>query len=226
MTDATLLDRRELLKKIAIAGLVNSCGMPGVIQQAFAANLPDIKQGMISTSGVVTVDGQKASKGFVVLPGQTVTTEKGAEAIYVIGSNAFLQRESSVVHFGTEALTEFMRILTGSVLSVFGSGRKNIQVPQATIGIRGTACHIGVEAKRTYFCLCYGEVEIVLHTPIEKSMKMASQHHDTPIYINPSQGEESFQSAKMLYHTDEELKLLEALVGRLPRFSNVRTPGN
>lgn len=216
MTDTASLYRRELLKKIAAAGLVHSCGMLGVVQQALAANLLDIKQGMISTSGEVTVNGHRANKGIAVEPGQTVKTGKGAEAIYVIGTNAFLQRESSEVHFGTDALTEFMRVITGRVLSVFGSGRKNLLVPNATIGIRGTACHIGVEPEKTYFCLCYGEVEIVLHTPGKEPLQLKSQHHDMPIYI-PSHGYDT-QPAKMLDHRDDELKLLEALVGRLPPF--------
>ena len=217
MTDTTSLYRRELLKRMAAAGLVQSCGMLGVAQQALAANMPDIKQGIISTSGEVTVNGHRSRKGMAVGPGQAVKTGKGAEAIYVIGSNAFLQRESSVVHFGTDELTEFMRVVTGRVLSVFGSGRKSLQVPNATIGIRGTACHIGVEPERTYFCLCYGEVEVMLHPPGEKPTQLKSLHHDEPIYI-PSHGEENIQPAKMLDHHDEELKLLEALVGRLPPF--------
>jgi hypothetical protein len=216
MTDMASLYRRELLKKIAAAGLVHSCGMLGVIQQALAENLLDIKQGMISTSGEVTVNGYSAHQGIAVEPGHTVKTGKGAEAIYVIGTNAFLQRESSEVHFGTDALTEFLHVVTGRVLSVFGSGRKSLRVPNATIGIRGTACHIGVEPDKTYFCLCYGEVEVMLHTPGKEPIQLKSQHHDMPIYI-PSQGDR-IQPAKMLDHHDDELKLLEALVGRLPPF--------
>jgi hypothetical protein len=216
MTDTASLCRRELLKKIAATGLVHSCGMLGIVQQALAANLLDIKQGMISTSGKVTVDGYLAHKGLAVEPGQTVKTGKGAEAIYVIGTNAFLQRESSKVHFGTDALTEFMRVVTGRVLSVFGSGRKSLRVPNATIGIRGTACHIGVEPERTYLCLCYGEVEVMLNTPGKEPIQLKSRHHDMPIYI-PSRGE-NIQPTKMLDHNDDELKLLEALVGRRPPF--------
>lgn len=217
MTDATSPYRRELLKTLAVSGLAHSCGMLGIVQQALAADLLDVRQGMISTSGEVTVNGNRARKGSAVEPGHTVKTEKGAEAIYVVGSNAFLQRESSVVHFGTDALAEFMRVVTGRVLSVFGSGRKSIQVPNATLGIRGTACHIGVESERTYFCLCYGEVEVMLHTPGAKPMDIKSLHHDEPIYI-PAHKNENIQPAKMLDHTDDELKLLEALVGRIPPF--------
>jgi hypothetical protein len=46
---------------------------------------------------------------------------------------------------------------------------------------------------------------------------MKSVHHDQPVYI-PSRADQEIQPAKMLDHTDDELKLLEALVGRLPLF--------
>lgn len=214
---ATSLRRRELLKKLAAAGVAHSCGMLGLMQQAIAENLLDIKQGMISTSGEVFVNGRRSGKGLVIEPGQTVETGKGASAIYVIGANAFMQRGSSVVHFGTDPIAEFMRVVTGSILSVFGSGRKNINVPNATIGIRGTAFHIGVEQERTYFCLCYGEVEILLHSQNKAPLELRSSYHDRAIYI-PSGGEQNIQPAKMIDHNDDELKLLEALVGRLPPF--------
>ncbi len=220
MNDTTSLYRRELLKKLAVAGLAHSCGMLGVVQQSLAANLLDIKQGMISVKGEVIVDGKRVRKGSLVKPGQAIKTGKGAEAIYVIGNNAFLQRESSKVHLGTDALTEFMRVVSGRILSVFGSGNKRIRVANATIGIRGTAFHIGVEPERTYFCLCYGEVEVTLPTSGKAPIQMKSAHHDQPVYI-PSHGKESTLPAEMLDHHDDELKLLEALVGRLPPFIKI-----
>lgn len=217
MTETTSLYRRELLKKMAAAGLLHSCGMLGLVQQALAANSLDLKQGMISVTGAVSVNGPRAYKGSAVKPGQTVTTAKGAEAIYVIGSNAFLQRESSVVHFGTETLTDFMRVVSGHILSVFGTGSKNLRTAHATIGIRGTACHIVAKSDRTYFCLCYGAAEITLPTQLKDPIQMKSAHHDQPVYIT-SNGEKSIQPAEMIDHHDDELKLLEALVGRLPPF--------
>jgi hypothetical protein len=217
MNDSTSLYRRELLKNLAVAGLAHSCWVLGIVQQTLAANLLDIKQGMISITGEVFVDGKLAHKGSLVKPGQAVKTGKGAEAIYVIGPNAFLQKESSTVHIGTDALAEFMRVVSGRILSVFGSGNKRIRVANATIGIRGTAFHIGVEPERTYFCLCYGEVDITLPTSGKAPIQMKSVHHDQPIYI-PLHGKENTLPAEMLDHHDDELKLLEALVGRLPPF--------
>ncbi|MDD2914535.1 MAG: hypothetical protein PHP70_04380 [Gallionella sp.] len=217
MTETTSLERRELLKKIAAAGLLHSCGMLGLVQQALAANSFDLKQGMISVTGGVSVNGHRAYKGNTVKPGQTVTTAKGAEAIYVIGSNAFLQRESSTVSFGTETFTDFMRVVSGHILSVFGTGDKSLKTAHATIGIRGTACHIVAESDRTYLCLCYGEAEITLPTQLKDPIRMKSAHHDQPVYIT-SGGTGSIQPAMMQDHHDDELKLLEALAGRLPPF--------
>jgi len=217
MADTISLYRRELLSKIAVVGLMHSCGMLGIVQQALAENTLDIGQGIISASGKVTVNGHPLRKGSIVKPGQTVTTGENAEAIYVIGTNAFLQREATEVHFGANSIREFMRVLNGRILSVFGKGNKRILVPNATLGIRGTACHLGVEANRTYLCLCYGEVDITLPTSGKEPVLLKSSHHDNAIYI-PSNKNASIQPATMLDHADSELKLLEVLVGRLPTF--------
>ena len=218
MTENISLYRRELLKKIAAAGLVQSCGMMGIIQQALAADMLNTGQGIISAKGEISVNGKRSRKGSAIGPGQTVRTGKGAEAIYVIGSNAFLQGESSEVHFGIDALTDFMRIASGHILSVFGQGQKRIRTAHATIGIRGTACHITFEPERTYFCLCYGEVDILLPKAGKAPVQLKAAHHDKPVYI-PSHGNGDLMPAGMQDHDDDELKLLEALVGRSPPFS-------
>ncbi|CAK0740718.1 conserved hypothetical protein [Gammaproteobacteria bacterium] len=215
MVSNILLERRELLKKVATVGLVHSCGMLGMVQQVLAENT--VNQGIVSASGEVTVNDRQVHKGTVIKPGQIVKTGENAEVIYVIGANAFLQHGTTEVHFGTNAIRNFMRVVTGRLLSVFGNGPKRILVPNASLGIRGTACHIGVEVDRTYLCLCYGELDLMLPTSQKEPISLKSSHHDHALYV-PSHRNETIQPTLMQDHADSELKLLEALVGRLPTF--------
>ena len=204
------LQRRALLKAAACACL--TAPLAPLARLALAEGVPP---GMHHVKGRVTVNGVAAHEGSDVKVGDTVATEVGAEAVYVIGKDAFLQRASSQVSFGADAL----RVLTGGLLSAFGKGEKNIVTPAAVIGIRGTACDIEVEEQRTYFCLCYGTADVQPFAAPEQRRMVTATHHDAPLYIyTDRQMREKLIQAKMIGHTDEELIMLEGLVGRKPPF--------
>lgn len=206
--------RRTLLRLLAAGGLA------GFLQRTLAAGADPAMPGLRRVRGDVRINGNPAREGQAVVPGDTVATGPGAEAIYVIGQDAFLQRESSVVRFGVDAATDFLRVVAGKLLSVFGRGDKRIAVATATIGIRGTACYIEEMAGRTYFCLCYGEAEVVPAAAPQEREIVRTRHHDHPMYIHADPAmPKSMVPAEVVNHTDAELTLLEALVGRLPPFS-------
>lgn len=202
------LNRRTLLKAISCA-----CLTAPLAKLALAEGSP---QGMRRVKGRVFINGVAAHEGAVVKTSDTVETGEGAEAIYVIGKDAFQQRASSKVNFGTDAL----RVLTGGLLAVFGKGEKNISTSGAVIGIRGTACDIEVDEDRTYFCLCYGTADVQPLASPEQRRVISATHHDIPLYIyTDRQMREKLVPAKMTGHTDEELVMLEGLVGRKPPFA-------
>lgn len=217
---AIRIPRRTLLRALAAGGIA------AIIQRALAAGASPATPGLRRLRGNVLVNGEPAREGQIVAPGDTVATGPGAEAIYVIGQDAFLQRESSVVRFGADVAADFMRVLTGKILSVFGRGEKRLTVGTATIGIRGTACYIEEEGSRTYFCLCYGEAEVVPTAAPQERELIRTTHHDHPIYIHADKNmPKSMVPATVINHTDAELTLLESLVGRLPPFAGKRYPG-
>ena len=231
MNDAhrfTSPSRRHLLRTLAAAGLLTSGEILGLIRSALAAGINPVPPGLHKLKGTVTLDGTPAREGQRVRPGDSVVTAPGAEALYVIGQDAFLQRENTTVQFG-ETAADFMRVLTGGLLSVFGKGQRRIQVGTATIGIRGTACYIeegkvgaseGMATKpRTYFCLCYGEAEIVPTVAPQQREVIHTAHHDHPLYIyDDPRMATAMVKAPVINHTDAELTMLENLVGRWPPF--------
>ena len=90
----------------------------------------------------------------------------------------------------------------------------------ATIGIRGTGVYMEAERDLTYLCTCYGQVELASSLDPNERELITAEHHDAPKYItNKSNGESYIQPAPFINHTDTELKLLEAIVGREVPFS-------
>lgn len=213
------MDRRQLLQHLGAAGLLAGGGVMGFLQRALAAGVNPVPPGLHKLKGQVSVNGQPAREGQLILPGDTVVTAKDGEAIYVIGEDAFLQRGGSTVSFGKTA-ADFMRVLSGRILSVFGKGDRAIAFSTATIGIRGTACYIeeGLKAE-TYFCLCYGEARVVPTAAPEQWETVITTHHDHPLWIgNDMRMPSMMVNAPVINHTDAELILLENLVGRWPPF--------
>ncbi len=213
--------KREILKHLAAAGLLGSAGIAGLIREALANGTKPVKPGIHKIKGNVTINGKPAEVGMNVGNDATIVTGASSEAIFVIGQDAYLQREKSSVSFAgrTAGVTaDVMRVLTGGILSVFGKGDKKLLTPSATIGIRGTGCYIEIETHRDYFCLCYGSAEVSPTTEPSRIKRIVTKHHEQPIYIHRESTIATIANAPMINHTDAELTLLESLVGRLPPF--------
>jgi hypothetical protein len=200
-------ERRLFLQRMAV-GVAG--GLGGLIHQALAADPKSVRQGISRITGDVKVNGKPAHEGTLINRGDTITTGAGAEAVFVLGDNAFFQRANSRTDFGKtgDAAAVFMRVVTGGLLSVFGKGRREIATVTATLGIRGTGCYIEAEEHRTYFCLCFGAVEV---RPLNgQPVRYKTVHHERPLWIE--NGKTS--PAMVTNHTDAEVIMLEALVGR------------
>ena len=203
------IKRRRFLQGLS-AGVAG--GLTGWIQQVLAAEPKSLPQGITRIRGEVKVNGALARKGTPINYGDVVTTGAGAHAVYVFGDNAFLQRANSQVDFGDSAVATFLRVVTGGLLAVFGKGKRQLATPVATIGIRGTGCYIETEASRSYFCLCFGEVD--LQPRNGQMLSYATKQHERPVWIENG----ATSPAKVVNHTDAEIIMLEALVGRRSPF--------
>jgi hypothetical protein len=220
--------RREWIQRAAALGLLGPAGISGLVQEALAkGDLPAIA-GVNTLTGTISVNGQPGKVGTPVNPGDTVATggERGMIAVIVIAKDAYLLRESTTVKFvGSSrdpSLLETVALTTGKILSVFAKRpadqRVGVRARSATIGIRGTGCYVEAYERRTYFCLCYGEATI--EAPGMPARKVVAKHHDDPMWLNEGEGNSGMQIEKTKFgsHTDDELILLEKLVGREPPF--------
>ena len=207
--------RREWLQQALLAG----AALPLLLSDLLAASAR--AEGMAEVRGEVRINGRKAGVGAAVAPGDTVTTAPGASAVFVLGRDAFLIRENSEMRTaGANALAGSLRLVTGKLLSVFGRGSRNIVTGTATIGIRGTGIYLEAEAERTYVCTCYGTVDLQANNMPEARETVQTRHHDAPRYVY-ARGEMPIKmivAAPLINHSDAELIMLEALVGRVPPF--------
>jgi hypothetical protein len=168
--------------------------------------------------GVVRVNGKKASKATTIRPGDTVETTQGARLAFVVGDDAFLLRGESKLMLehtsGEKALlVTGLRLLSGGLLAAFAPGARRIETPTATAGIRGTAVYIEASKEQTYFCTCYGVVELRDRAGMEKKTVISGYHTPNMIFANPAE-RGKMADAEVKDHTDEELVMLERLVGR------------
>lgn len=203
-----LLSRRYFLT-LSIFGLIPACHFHN--------------HAIREMQGQVKVNARVATLGTSIGPGDIVATGKQSKVFFILGEDAYSLGEESVLQLATSVKTggfwlrnsyaedtvQFLRLLQGTVIAVFGKGEKKIVAPTAAIGIRGTGLclHIGLE--QTYFCTCYGETDII--TMAGQQHVQATHHkaysisHDA-IPVITAEGKK--------YHEDEDMHYLESLVGR------------
>ncbi len=220
--------RRRLLVEALTIGLI-SMGFPtgNALAQIFGsrpAKLPP-GQSIYRIAGTASVNGVAATLQTLVRPGDTVETGKDSEIIFVVGGHSmFLRGESRLVIESqskepASPLIAGLRLLTGKLLSVSRNSPMRVTTTTATIGIRGTGWYVESDPEQTYFCTCYGITDVTAnHDPANK-VNVVSEHHDRPLYIlGKSAPGTSIRSAPFINHTDQELMLIETLVGRTTPF--------
>lgn len=219
--------RRWLIQALGLGVLAGALPGTALGQSAFGSRpgrLPDGRS-VYRAVGNISVNGKPADMSAQIKPGDTIRTGKGAELIFVVGAHAMIVREGSELSIGgivdavKGPVLSALRLITGKLLSVSRDSRMSIATPTATIGIRGTGWYAEADPQRTYFCTCYGITDVSAAQDPNARETVKSQHHDRPLYIlaKPSGGK-SILPAPFINHTDQELALIEALVGRTPPF--------
>ncbi len=214
--------RRAFLLRVLAAGLLAAGGLPAARAQLFGRRPQQLPPGqsVYEATGTVTVNGQAATGATRIGAADRLETGKGAQLIFVVGFDAFLLRENSRLELsGASGIVNTLRLATGALLSVFGAGAKRIVTTTSASGIRGTGIYVESEPERSYVCTCYGDVLISTLDDAGISERIVSKHHDAPRYVLKAGAARRIQPAPFINHTDVELALIEALVGRSPPFS-------
>lgn len=213
--------RRAFLLKALAAGVFAAGSVPGARAQLFGRRPEKLREGqsIFEATGPITVNGQAASATTRIAGGDRIETGADARLIFVIGADAFILREKSNLEIGGSGfVVNALRLTTGALLSVFGRGApKRVGTLTSFIGVRGTGLYVESDPERSYVCNCYGDIEITVADDPSVTERIESKHHDAPRYV--VKAARRIVPAPFINHTDVELALIEALVGRKPPFA-------
>lgn len=203
------LSRRQLLQ----TGIGIGCGLliPGEVAAATIHEL----------SGTVHINKRRATPADDIRPGDIVSTSHSGRIAFSVGGDAYQLNEATSIRVGDSGnpLIDALHLFTGKLLGVFATGRRRrIITANATMGIRGTACFLNVRPARTYFCTCYGQTELISGTRRET---FEAIHHNPRLLEFVDGRLVAMRAAGMQDHGDDELRRLEAYVGRRPLFDEV-----
>lgn len=212
--------RRFLLQVLATGWLI---GSPTWQREALAGPLGEIPRrlpadrSIFALSGEVWVNGQPADLKTRIGANDQVRTGPNSHVVAVVGADAFILRAGAELQLGAASgAKRFFRLVSGALLTVFGPRHDGIDLntPTVTVGIRGTGVYTEVEPDRTYLCTCYGETQLNALADRSVSETVRATHHaGRYIYARPVNGK-LIDTGPFINHSDAELVMLEALVGR------------
>jgi hypothetical protein len=186
----------------------------GGIQAAQAQQRSNI----VELIGDSRVNGNRISSQTILQTGDSIETGPGSSLIFVLGNTSFQVRQNSrlkVERGATLNAVSLLRLLTGAVASVWSKGsNRQIVTPTLTAGIRGTGVYTEVrpaESFRSYFCNCYGTVDMAAGA--ERALSRADYHQAFWAEAAPVNGR-LLRPAGAINHTDEELEVLARLIGQ------------
>lgn len=172
--------------------------------------------------GIVTINKKVLTQQSVINNGDEIIVSKGGKLVFSMGQDAFLLRGGSTLQVYSEhdsPLVSALRLVNGAMLGVFGKRKTTTRIytATATIGIRGTAVYAAVSPDKLYTCTCYGHTDLIVG--LDKEDVIAT-HHNAHVVSTNSSGVSRMKAFEVLDHSDDELRMLEALVGRKPLFDH------
>jgi ribosomal protein S4 len=192
------------MKKILISGLIIS-----LFSSLFASQV-------VKSQGEVLVNGKKLTQNRMIKIGDFIETKKNSKIKFNIGADAFMAKSNTKFKLEKNGATKTLNVIAGGVLAVFkkNDGKHAVKTSNMTAGIRGTGVYLQHDEKddKSYFCTCYGETHLKSH---KAQMRFSADHHNM-VWIKKDGTVKS--EGKMLGHDDDDLRELEAFVGRIPEF--------
>ena len=176
------------------------------------------RSNVVEMVGDITVNGERLTPQRALQTGDQIATGPDSHMVFVVGNSSFLVRQNSrlaVERGRTLNTVSLLRILTGAVASVWGPGsNRRIVTPTLTAGIRGTGVYTEVlpdQGYRSYFCNCYGTVDMAAGG--DRLVSEATYHQS--FWGEPQAKDGRFLTPTgAINHTDEEMEYLARLVSQ------------
>ncbi len=182
----------------------------------FAAAQAQQRSNIVELVGDAQLNGTRLLPQHSIQTGDEIVTGPGATLVFVVGNSSFKVRQNTrlAIERGSSLFSvSILRMLSGAVVSAWGKGSaRQIVTPTLTAGIRGTGVYSEIfsrENGRTYFCNCYGTVE--MNSGSDKLISQADYHQAFWANAQPAAGQ-FLTPAPPINHGDEELEMLARLV--------------
>ncbi len=184
----------------------------------FAAAQAQQRSNVVELRGDAMVNGRRLSQQQTIQTGDSVETGPDSQLVFVLGNSSFQMRQNTrltVERGATLNAVSVLRMLSGAVASVWGRGSSRlITTPTLTAGIRGTGVYTEIfpaQNYRSYFCNCYGTVDMTAGP--DRTVSQSSYHQSFWGEAEAKNGR-FLTPAKAINHTDEELEHLAQLVNQ------------
>ncbi len=168
--------------------------------------------------GDALLNGRRLAPQQSIQTGDSLETGPDSYLVFVVGNSSYMVRQNSrftVERGATLNAVSVLRILTGAIASVWGRGTtRQIVTPTLTAGIRGTGVYTEVfpqQSYRSYFCNCYGVVD--MSAGPDRTVSRSDYHQSFWGEVEPKDGR-LLTPAKAINHTDEEMEYLAKLVNQ------------
>ncbi|MGE0484110.1 MAG: hypothetical protein AB7Q81_08210 [Gammaproteobacteria bacterium] len=167
--------------------------------------------------GAVFVNDRRIGAAARIAAGDAIVVGPDGRLEFSLGEDSYRLGPRSALTLEGGAVLGALRLLTGSLLAVFGERRERLPVHTgfATIGIRGTGVYLAASPQRLYTCTCYGTTDLVGGGMNEL---VSATHHTAHVLAPDAGGRLVLTPSEMLDHGDDDLRELEAHHGRLPAF--------
>ena len=184
----------------------------------FAAAQAQQRGNIVELVGDAQLNGTRLRPDQTIQTGDDISTGPGSTLVFVVGNSSFKVRQNSrlsVERGDSLNAVSILQLLTGAVVSVWGKGtRRQIVTPTMTAGIRGTGVYTEVFASqnnRSYFCNCYGTVDIA--SGPDAITSQTDYHQSFWGEVQPKEGR-FLTAAPAINHGDEEVENLARLVSQ------------
>jgi hypothetical protein len=176
------------------------------------------RSNIVELRGDALLNGRRLTNAQTIQTGDSVETGPGSQLVFVVGNASYLMRQNTrltVERGQTLNAVSVLRMLTGAVASVWGRGTpRQIVTPTLTAGIRGTGVYTEVfpqQGHRSYFCNCYGIVD--MSAGPDRTVSRSDYHQSFWGEAEAKNGR-FITPAQAINHTDEELEYLARLVNQ------------
>ncbi|MES2282296.1 MAG: iron dicitrate transport regulator FecR [Pseudomonadota bacterium] len=189
-----------------------------VAMGGFGASMAQQRTNVVQQTGDALLNGSRLLPGQTIQTGDQLQTGPGSSLVFVMGNASFLVRQNTMMTVergATLSAVSILRLVTGAVASIWNKGgSRSIVTPTLTAGIRGTGVYTEVlpqQDSRTYFCNCYGTVD--LNASGSKQLSQSDYHQS--FWAEPASKEgPRLTPAGYLNHTDAEQEFLAELIGQ------------